>query len=144
MVGRGQGVGCTVRVPAGKRWHTRVKTVQGTFVYKGVGVDKETQEVVQKPRAIILTQPAGNGCLHASCVHMLSHFSRVQLFETPMDCSPPGSSVHGILQARILEWVDMPSSRGSSQPRDQTQVSPIAGGFFTTYLSHQGIQRILE
>ena len=36
----------------------------------------------------------------------------------PMDCSPSGSSVHGILQARILEWVAMPSSRGSSQPRD--------------------------
>ena len=48
-----------------------------------------------------------------------------------MDCSPPGSSVHGILQARILEWVAMLSSRGSSQPRDQTQVSRIAGGFFT-------------
>ena len=43
----------------------------------------------------------------------------------PMDCSMPGSSVHGILQARILEWV--PFSRGSSQPRDQTQVSHIAG-----------------
>ena len=41
----------------------------------------------------------------------------------PMDCSPPGSSVHGILQARILEWVSLSSSRGSSQPRDQTQVS---------------------
>ena len=38
----------------------------------------------------------------------------------PMDCSPAGSSVHGILQARILEWAAMPSSRGSSQPRDQT------------------------
>ena len=37
----------------------------------------------------------------------------------------------GILQARIVEWVTMPSSRGSSQPRDQTQVSYIAGGFFT-------------
>ena len=36
----------------------------------------------------------------------------------PMDCSLPGSSVHGILQARILEWVAMPSSKGSSQPRD--------------------------
>ena len=50
----------------------------------------------------------------------------------PMDCSPPGSSVHGILQSRILEWVAMPSSRGSSQPRDWTQVSCIAGKFFTT------------
>ena len=39
----------------------------------------------------------------------------------PMDCSPPGSPVHGILQARIREWVDMPFSRGSSQPRDPTE-----------------------
>ena len=51
---------------------------------------------------------------------------------SPMNCSPPGSSVHGIFQARILEWVAMPSSRGFSQPRDQTQVSCTAGGFFTS------------
>ena len=44
----------------------------------------------------------------------------------PMDCSPPVSSVHGILQARILEWVAMPSSRGSSQPRDRTRISDIS------------------
>ena len=43
----------------------------------------------------------------------------------PMDCSPPGFSVHGILQARILEWVAMPSSRGSSWPRDWTHVSYV-------------------
>ena len=49
----------------------------------------------------------------------------------PMDCSLPGSSAHGVLQARILDWVAIPFSRGSSQPRDQTQVSHIAGGFFT-------------
>ena len=49
----------------------------------------------------------------------------------PMDCSPPGSSVHGILQARILERVAIHFSRGSSRPRDQTQVSRIEGGFFT-------------
>ena len=49
----------------------------------------------------------------------------------PMDYSLPGSSVHGILQIRILEWVAYPFYRGSSQPRDQTQVSHIAGGFFT-------------
>ena len=42
-------------------------------------------------------------------------------------------TVHGILQARILEWVAVPFSRGSSQPRDQTQVSHIAGGFFTIW-----------
>ena len=46
-------------------------------------------------------------------------------------------TVHGLLQARILEWVAFPFSRGSSQPRDWTQVSHIAGGFFTK-LSHQG------
>ena len=44
--------------------------------------------------------------------------SRVQLFVTPVDCSPPGSSVHGILQARILEWVASSFSRGSSRPRN--------------------------
>ena len=48
----------------------------------------------------------------------------------PMDCNLPGSSVHGILQARILEWVAMPFSR-SSWPRDRNWVSCIAGGFFT-------------
>ena len=49
----------------------------------------------------------------------------------PMDCILPGPSVHGILQARILDWVAIPFSRGSSQPRDRTQVSHIAGGFLT-------------
>ena len=55
----------------------------------------------------------------------------------PMDCSPPGSSIHGILQARILEWIDISSSRGSSRPSDRTQVSCIsciAGGFFSAGL----------
>ena len=52
------------------------------------------------------------------------------------DCSPPGSSVHGILQARILEWVAMPSSR-SSPPKDWTQVSCIAGGFFTVWATRE-------
>ena len=43
----------------------------------------------------------------------------------PMDCSPPGSSAHGVIQARILEWVTKPSSRGSSWPRDQTHFSYV-------------------
>ena len=49
-----------------------------------------------------------------------------------MNCSQSGSSAHGILQARILEWVAMPSSRGSSQPRDRTCISVLAGRFFIT------------
>ena len=66
--------------------------------------------------------------------YLLSHLSCVQLFVTLW--TPPGSSVHGILQARILEWVAMPSSRGSSQPRDGTQVShaPCIGSMFFTTL----------
>ena len=49
----------------------------------------------------------------------------------PIDCSLPGSSAHGISQARILEWVAIPFSRESSQARDKTQVSRIASSFFT-------------
>ena len=51
----------------------------------------------------------------------------------PMDCSLPGSSVHGIFQARILEWVAISFSRGSSWPRDRTQVSGIVGRCFTVW-----------
>ena len=54
-----------------------------------------------------------------------------------MGCSLPGSSVRGILQARILEWVAIPFSWGSSQPRDQTQVSCIAGRFFTVWATRE-------
>ena len=55
----------------------------------------------------------------------------------PTDCSPPGSSVHGILQARTLEWAAIPFSRGSSQPMDRTQVSCTTGKILY-YLNHQG------
>ena len=69
----------------------------------------------------------GSICMHAkllqSCLTICD----------PMECSRSNSSVHRILQARILEWVAMPSSRGSSQLRDQTQVSRIAGRFFTSW-----------
>ena len=56
----------------------------------------------------------------------------------PMDCSLPGSSVHGILQARILEWVAISFSRGSSQPRDWTQVSHTAGRRFNLWATREG------
>ena len=55
----------------------------------------------------------------------------VQTLCNRMDCILPGSSVHGIFQARILGWAAMPFSRGSSQPRDRTWVSNFAGRFFT-------------
>ena len=68
-----------------------------------------------------------------SCYSSLSH---VWLCD-PVDCSPPGSSVHEILQARILEWVAIPFSKGSFQPRDWTQVSYIAGRFFTIWVTRE-------
>ena len=55
----------------------------------------------------------------------------------PIDSSPLGSSVYGILQARILEWVAIPFSRGSSQPKDGTRVSCIAGRFFTIWANRE-------
>ena len=51
----------------------------------------------------------------------------------PMDYGPPGFSAHGTIQARMLEWVAIPSSRGSSWPRDQTRLSCIVGRFFTVW-----------
>jgi len=55
----------------------------------------------------------------------------------PALCDPMVYAVHGILQARILEWVAIPSSRGSSRPKDQTQVSIIAGRFFTSWATRE-------
>ena len=63
-----------------------------------------------------------------------------QLYPTlcdPMDSSLPGSSVHGILQARILEWVAIPFSRESSWPRDWTWVSRASGRFFTVWVTRE-------
>ena len=68
------------------------------------------------------------GLLEANSLYFILCSKSLQL------CSSPGSSVHGLLQAKILEWITMPSSRGSSRPRDQTCVSCgfcTTGGFFT-------------
>ena len=64
----------------------------------------------------------------------------------PIDSSPPGSSVHGILQVRILERVAMPSSRGSSQPRDRTCMSYVSclGRRVLYHLSYQGSPKVLH
>ena len=67
-----------------------------------------------------------------ACMHACSVSTVVSISLQPYGLySPPGSSVQGILQAKILEWVAMPSSKGSSQSKDQTQVSCTAGRFFT-------------
>ena len=77
----------------------------------------------------------------SSCVNQMGACMDVQSIQScptlcdPVNCSPPGSSVHGILQARILEQVAMPSSRESSQPRDWTRISCIEGRFFTHWVT---------
>ena len=60
-----------------------------------------------------------------------------------MDCSPPGSSVHEIFQARILEWVAISFSKGSSSPRDETWISCAAGRFFTNW-ANSPFQRLSD
>ena len=72
-------------------------------------------------------------------ITLLYNWNNIQSKQTlwdPMDCSPPDSSVHEILWARILEWVAI-SFRGSSQPRDWTQVSHIAAGLFTNWTTRE-------
>ena len=87
-------------------------------------VHEVTAEQLNSNKNINLWQP---------CVCMLSHFNCVWLCH-PMDCGQPGSSIYGILLARILEWVAMPFYKISSQSRDQTHVSCsscTSGRFFT-------------
>ena len=73
----------------------------------------------------ILSQDTLQLIVECYCMLCCAVFSRSVMFDScaPMACSPQGYSVHGILHLRILEWIAMPSSRGSSQPRDRTQVS---------------------
>ena len=71
-----------------------------------------------------------------SFVHVLVTQWSPTLYD-PMDCTPPGSSVHGILQARILEWIAIPFSRPLPLPRDRTWVSSTAGRFFTIWATRE-------
>ena len=77
---------------------------------------------------------------------LLSVCSFVSDSHDPMDCSPPGPSVRGILQAGTLEWVAMPSSRGSSCPRNRTRISCVycmAGGYLSAQPSGKPFQKLM-
>ena len=72
-------------------------------------------------------------CPSETITTLLIGYVKVQVAQScPTLCDPMDYTVHGIFQARILEWVAFPFSWGSSQPRDRTQASRIAGGFFTS------------
>ena len=92
---------------AGHVWSTRVPAPRQNLPRTGLSVIAEELGIHPGPCAV------------------LSHFSRVWLCNLK-DCSPPSSSVHGILQARVLEWVALSFSSGSSQPRDRTCVSYVS------------------
>ena len=87
-------------------------------------------------QGVFPTQGSNPGLPHCrQILYQLGHNgspNEVKCKLRPTRCNPMDYAIHGILQARILEWVAFPFSRGSSQPRDRTQVSCIAGGFFTS------------
>ena len=85
---------------------------------------------ISRKKRVNMHQTLGGVCL-CVCVCVCVCVLVAQLCLQTHGTSLPGSSVHGILQARILDWVAIPFSRGSSQPRDQTQVSCIAGRFLS-------------
>ena len=105
------------------------------FVYSGktsfLGWQSSIQHRLQYRQAEILLFYS----LFGDCV--LSCFNSVWFFVILRTVPRQASSVHGILQARILEWVAMPSSRGSSPPRHQTRVSCIAARFFTAWATRE-------
>ena len=77
--------------------------------------------------------------------HMYVHIREVKVTQScPTLCNPMDYTVHGIFQARLLEWVAVPFSRGSSQPRDQTQVSDIAGEFFTRWATREAHNKVKD
>ena len=89
-------------------------------------------------------KPISDRCLswweHTPPLSVCWLFSHIQLFVCdPLDCSPPGSSVHGFLLARLLDWVAISFSRGSSQPRTRTQGSCTAGRFFTIWATREAL-----
>ena len=84
------------------------------------------------------TEPLGKPFLRSWSEVKWSEFTQLYLTLCyPMDCSPPGSSVHGIFQARILEWVAISFSRRSSRPRDRNWVSRIVGRCFTFWATRE-------
>ena len=90
------------------------------------------------PCATAELQNIDDACMHANLLQSCPTLC------DPMNCSPPGSSVHGILQAKTLEWVAIPFSRGSSQCRDQTWDSCIAGRFFTIWATREAQMELVS
>ena len=89
------------------------------------------------PKEVTWTSPRSMGWGSVLCLECKKKVQVAQLCLTLCDCMD--CTVHGILLARVLEWVAVPFSRGSFQPRDQTQVSHIVGGFFTNWATREAL-----
>ena len=114
-------------------WYGRLKRIKNIIIKEHPDACCEASEF--KSHFVLVGKREGRDEAAFSVSFWMCVCSGVQLCLTlcdPVDCSPPGFSVHGILQARILEWVAIFSSRGSSWPWDWTHVSCTAGRFFTT------------
>ena len=99
---------------------------QSRTVHANVKKSKSSQRVTPWPQVRGKKRSVqGPSLLEQQCMHA-KLLQPCLTFCSPMDCSPPGSSVHGILQAKILEWVAMPFSRVSPQPRVRTHVSYVS------------------
>ena len=117
--------------------------------HKKYGINKEKEDMECIIRNRTQNKKQIRGCSHNGCKRIFQDDYLVverairsvcQTLCNPVDYSPPESSVHGIFQARILKWVVIPFSRGSSQPRVQTQVSLSAGGFFTSWAPRKALE----
>ena len=107
---------------------------------------KSSDSIWASPRYVYSWCHLATGCLLLTALAFMIHREVIVKVARscltlcdPTDYSQPFSSVHAILQARILKWVAIPFSRGSSQPRDWTQVSHIAGRFFTIWATREAL-----
>ena len=116
------GDGCITYEHAKNHWNVGFKKVN--FMVWIIAIKKNTGFVVLCCKCVLVAQ---------SCPILCD----------PMYCSPPGPSVHGILQAKILKWIAIPFSRGSSWPRDRIQVFCFTGRFFT-FESHSNFMLYLK
>ena len=123
----------SVQCLEGEAWSVRPALRQSRNISRYDGVKSMENQVIEKLRAWIIMNIRKKVLVGQSYLTLCDS----------VDYSPSGSSVHGILQARILEWVAIPFSRGSSRPRDRTRVSCIAGGFFTVWATRATLERTL-
>ena len=138
----------TERENLGKQWREEMLSLFGgdfnVKILRDIQVEAYNSNWVYSHRAQVLKDL---GCRQRwrvifsfcdyECVCLVTQLC--QTLCDPMDCSPPGSSVHGTSQARILEWVAISFSRGSLCPRDQIQVSWIAGVFFNIWATREAL-----